>query len=365
MRYVFAILLGIHALIHLIGFVSAFFSTEISKQLLGISKPIGSLWLVTFILFIVTASQFLDNKKWFYIAFIAVLLSQILIIITWGDAKYGTIVNSIILLVSLSAFGNHRFEEMVERETKNLLVNKKDLNIRLITQEDINELPEIVQLWLKKSGVLGAESITSVRLEQQGLMRIKPNGKWMPFEATQCFNTLNPSFVWSTRVNAMPIISMVGRDKLVNGEGEMLIKLAGLIPIVNESGNNKINSGAMLRYLAETCWFPQATINDYLKWETINSTSAKATLIINKESVSGIFKFNIEGELLSFEANRYYGGAENSKLEKWVIETLSFKVFEGIKIPKKSKVTWNLEDGDFNWLTIEVIDLKYNVLGVY
>ncbi|WP_033960367.1 hypothetical protein [Psychroserpens jangbogonensis] len=118
MRYVFAIVLGLHGLIHLMGFVGAFFSTEINKQILGISKPIGSLWLITFILFIVTASQFLGNKKWFYMAFVAVFISQILIILTWEEAKYGTLVNIIILLVSISAFKNHQFKKMVKSETK-------------------------------------------------------------------------------------------------------------------------------------------------------------------------------------------------------------------------------------------------------
>ena len=118
MRYAFVIVLALHGLIHLIGFVKAFFLTDIYKQVLGISKPIGSIWLIAFILFVISASQFLTHKKWFYIAVVAVFVSQVLIILAWKEAKYGTIINVIIFLVSISAYGNHRFEKMVHNETK-------------------------------------------------------------------------------------------------------------------------------------------------------------------------------------------------------------------------------------------------------
>lgn len=101
MKYVFTSLLLIHGLMHLVGFTKAFFSTEITKQALGLSKPIGAIWLVVFILFIVSASSFVNNKKWFYIAFIGVIISQVLIIMAWSDTKFGTIPNLIIFFVVL------------------------------------------------------------------------------------------------------------------------------------------------------------------------------------------------------------------------------------------------------------------------
>lgn len=362
MRYVFAILLGLHGLIHLMGFVSAFFSTTIEKQVLGISKPIGALWLVTFILFIISAAQFLGNKKWFYVAFIAVLMSQILIIVTWKDAKFGTIANVIIVLVSLSAYGMHRFNKRVQKESFELFQSIETINTSIITKNDIVHLPKIVQKWMTHSGVVGHYSLSNLRLKQKGKMRTKPNGKWMPFTANQYFNVDNPSFVWCTNVDAMPIVPMVGRDKLVNGKGAMLINIAGLVPVVNESDNAKINQGTMLRYLAELCWFPQAAIKDYVQWETIDATSAKATLTINNKSVSGIFNFNKNGTVSSFEANRYYGRKDDAQLEKWVIVNSEHRPFNGVIIPNKSKVIWKLKERDFHWLNIEINFIDYNQL---
>src|SRR5690606_34680662 len=124
--------------------------------------------------------------------------------------------------------------------------------------------PEIVQNWLQNSGVIAKEKIVSVRLNQKGELKTKPSSKWMPFEAEQYFDVINPSFVWSTEVKYMPLIKMVGRDKFSNGEGEMLIKMAGFIPLVEEGKNEKINLSAMLRYMAEMVWFPTAALHEYM-----------------------------------------------------------------------------------------------------
>ena len=124
MKYAFAILLYIHGLIHLMGFIKAFYLTDIYKQVLGISKPIGSIWLIVFLLFVISSSQFLTHKKWFYIAFIAVFMSQILFIMTWKEAKYGTIINIIIFLVTVSDYRNHRSEKTVQNEPKAIEAEK-------------------------------------------------------------------------------------------------------------------------------------------------------------------------------------------------------------------------------------------------
>lgn len=365
MRYAFTILVITHGLIHLLGYVKAFFETDVTKQLVGVSKPIGSIWLVTFIMFMVVAIQFMTHKKWFYLVLIAVLVSQILIILAWNDAKFGTIANIVILFVSISAFSTYRFHKMVRSESIQIFQNMEAEKFSIISENDIEHLPKIVQKWLINACAIGNPKVQTVRLKQLGTMRTKPNSKWMLFEATQYFNVENPSFVWQTKVAAMPLINMVGRDKLVEGKGEMLIKVAGLIPLVNESDNPKIDSGAMLRYLAEICWFPSAALNHHLSWETMNSNSAKATFTYKDQSVSGIFLYNNKGDFIAFEAERYYGGNENTQLEKWQITVEDYKVFQNIKIPSQCKVTWKLKDGDFNWLNLEVVDIDYNSSAIY
>jgi hypothetical protein len=254
---------------------------------------------------------------------------------------------------------------MVEIESTEILSNVIYTTSKFISEEDLDHLPDIIKKWLRNSKVIGDKEIFTVRLKQKGEMRTKPKSKWMPFVATQYFNIKNPSFIWTTNVAAMPFLNMTGRDKLKDGNGEMLIKLAALIPIVDKSKNDKINSGAMIRYLAEICWFPTAALNNYISWKGIDKSSVKATFTYNDHSVSGVFSFSTKGDFISFEADRYYGGRKDATLESWLVEAISYKEFDGLKIPNKCKVTWKLPKGNFNWLNLEVTDIEFNPSKLY
>ena len=366
MKLAFGAIILIHGIIHLLGFIKAFYSTEVSMQVLGISKPLGALWLITFILFVATsASLFLNNKKWFYLAFIAVCISQILIILTWKEAKFGTIANVIILIVSISAYGSFRFFQMTQNEATELLKSTTISSTNITTRNEIQLLPDIVQKWMRNSGVIDKEIINSARLVQIGKIKTKPNGKWMPFTAQQYFNIKNPAFQWTAKITSNSVIHTLARDKYINGKAEMLIKLQGLIPVVNVTENDKINAASMQRFLSEMCWFPSAALNDYITWIPIDKTSAKAILTYKAQSVSGVFKFNNEGDILVFETERYFGGSPSAKLEKWVIYMKDYKNFDGLKIPNRCEVIWKLKEGDFNWLNLEITDLEYNNPKLY
>ncbi len=209
--------------------------------------------------------------------------------------------------------------------------------------------------------MIGKERIKRVHLEQIGEMRTKPNGNWMPFQARQWFTTEQPGFLWWAQVKAAPGFFFTARDKYANGHGHMLIKILSLFPVADATGP-KIDQGTMLRYLAETCWFPSAALHESITWETVDSTSARATMTGGDITGSGLFTFTQTGILKSFEAQRYYSSDKNAKLETWYVENdlASIKEFAGFRIPTKSIVTWKLDSGDYTWLRLTVTNIQYN-----
>jgi hypothetical protein len=196
-------------------------------------------------------------------------------------------------------------------------------------------------------------------------MRTKPDAGWMPFMAHQYFDVARGDFIWTTRANMMPLVYMDGRDKYIGGEGEMLIKLLSLVPIVNDGHNEQMNSGSALRYLGELCWFPSAALEPFVVWQAIDSLRAKATLMTLSGPLSGTYTFTAEGDLASFEAERYYGGGENARLLPWRVTATAWTTFDGLRIPYKHDVTWRLPEGDFTWLTLEITDLSVNNASRY
>ncbi|HEX8278300.1 MAG TPA: DUF6544 family protein, partial [Segetibacter sp.] len=272
----------------------------------------------------------------------------------------GTIANVIILLGIVPAYGDCEFKHLVRNELQ-VFLSKAKPEKRIVTKEMIQTLPVVIQKWLLQSGVVGKELIYTVRLKQKGQMRLKPDGKWMPVEAMEYFTVDTPGFIWIANVNAGQLMHLAARDKYDHGKGQMLIKALSVLPVVKTEGK-EIDQGTLLRYLAEIVWFPSAALCNYISWEEAGPSSAKATMKYGSIEASGIFTFNEAGEVIQFEAQRYYQRKEGATLETWIIttDTTSFKEFDGIRIPAKSSVTWRLKTGDFTWFNLEVTDVEYN-----
>lgn len=102
MHYLLTLLMVIHGLIHLLGFVKAFRLAKVEQLKIPISKPMGFLWLISSLGFIFSATAYVFNLNWwFFLAIPMVSISQFLIIRSWSDAKFGTIPNLIILILAL------------------------------------------------------------------------------------------------------------------------------------------------------------------------------------------------------------------------------------------------------------------------
>lgn len=360
-KAIFASIVIIHGLIHLMGFVKAYQLAEINQLTQTIPKPIGLLWLISTLIFSIVAVIFLlKNDWWWMIAVPALVLSQMLIIMYWKDAKFATIANVIILVGVVIGYETWNFNAMVKNELKTF-VSPAISEKKVVTKEMLGELPPVVQKWLERSNVIGKEIIYSVHLKQIGEMRTSPEGKWMPVEAEQWFKTERPRFIWIADVKAAPGIHLAGRDKYENGKGHMLIKLLSLIPVVDAKGK-EIDQGTMVRYLGEIVWFPSAALNDYIQWEQIDLTKAKATMTYGGITALAMFKFDANGDVVSFEAKRYYDRKGGATLEDWFIQIdqNSYKEFEGIRIPARSAVIWKLKEGDFTWYRLEIADIHYN-----
>ncbi|WP_375581253.1 DUF6544 family protein [Marivirga tractuosa] len=361
MRIALFIIIIIHGLLHILGFVKGFSLKEIKELTIPISKSMGLIWLITSILYIAYGILFLLNHKnaWL-IGFIAVLLSQILIIIFWKDAKFGTLPNIIVLIVSLISYGHFNFHKLTLLETNTILNQSKTSKVNLLTETRISELPKPVKRWLKNSGAIGKPIITKGKVIQEAKMKMNTDQKnWLEAKAVQYSIMDTPSFIWIVDVKMNKLVNFQGRDKFYDGKGEMLIKLNALVKVVNEKGE-KLNEGTMQRYLGEMVWFPSLAVSEYITWEQINDSTAKATMDYQGTKATGTFFFNSNGDFIKFSADRFKGNEADSKRYEWVLTVDDYKTFEGIKVPSKMKATWKLENMDWNWLKLEIKDIKYN-----
>lgn len=277
--------------------------------------------------------------------------------------KILVIILSVLLLIVLvftvvTSIAKIQFKQMVSREITQFYEGIKTTQ-GVVQPSDIEGMPLPVQKWLKQSNSIGRERIISTRTKQDITLRLKQDQAWMKGQVEQYFRIDDPGFIWYADIQMAPLFHISGRDQYIDGHGHMLIKALSLLTVADGQGK-EIDQGTLLRYLAEIMWSPSAALNEYITWEAINDTSAKATMSYKGVTASGIFTFNEQGEVLSFEAERYGEFDGEYRLETWTCVIQDHQEFNGINVPSQGDLIWKLDSGDFHWYHFVVRELEYN-----
>ncbi len=255
--------------------------------------------------------------------------------------------------------GKVRFDNQVKRVVAGMFAAGKAPKPGVISEADLAGLPEPVQRWLRYSQVIGKERVTAVRLKQEGSIRLKAGGAWMPFSAVEYYTTDPPAFIWSARVKVAPLVWLGGTDRYEGGKGRMLFKLGWLYPVVDARGR-ELDQGALVRYLNETMWFPTAVLNPSIAWEVVDTLSAKATMSYQGETASAVFHFDPEGRFVTMTADRYMGLDKGFSLEPWATPITGYGEFQGVRVASQGEAVWRLKTGDFPYIQVKVTEIEYN-----
>ncbi len=356
----------LHGIIHVMGFLNAFEINWIDQSLFSIrysdfsQKLLGVLWLATALFFLVTFVMYLqESSRWWLFSLIAIVLSQILIFLFWKDARYGTLANLILLFPTLLSMGSYSFQKIIDEDTRKLAGAVKPYVVSTISSEDIAHLPAPISRYLENVGVPHSAPISQVHVHQVCLLRTKPNADWIKGKATHFAVTNRPGFVWHLKADDGKM-SLEGRDLYQGGDGKMLIKAFSLIPVVNVQ-SPEIGQSASIRFLSEMIWYPTAMLNDYVTWESINNHQVRATFDDGKNQVQAVFHFNERGLISKVTAERYYETGKKLELKPWEaqIDTDSYESFDGILIPTRAKLIWQLDEGPFHWFDLEITDVEF------
>jgi len=280
-------------------------------------------------------------------------------------AKIGLVVLVVIVVLVISfAISYVTFGRRVAGEVKELFKEVEETGREVISEADLEGLPEPVQKYLRYAQIVGKKRIGTVRLKQKGSIRTSEDQGWMPFTAEQYYTTDDPAFVWHGTVKLFYLPLMKARDRFYGGKGNMLIKLLPFITIADASGD-EMDQGTLLRYLNEMMWFPTAYLDDYIQWEPIDSNSAKATITVEGLAASAILYFNEKGQMADFVAKRFMSVGDEYSLETWSTPIEEYKEINGIMVPVKGEAVWKLNSGDFSYIRIEITDIEYDNRSVY
>jgi hypothetical protein len=254
-----------------------------------------------------------------------------------------------------------RMQAQSQHEMQTLLDSARRGPVEIVRPEQLEALPAPVRRYLIYTGVVGKPIPQTVRVRQRGQIRMAVDQPWIPFTAEEVYSTDPPGFVWKVLAQAGPV-PIPGIDHYRGGKGRMHIRPFGLFPAVDASGP-ELDQGAMMRYFNEIIWFPAAFLKDNITWREIDDLAAEATFSDGGKSISAVLQFDPIGRILNFIAQRYMFEENGGSLQTWSTPISTYGELGQLRLPVSGSAVWNLPDGDFEYIQIEMIAVEYDPPG--
>lgn len=277
------------------------------------------------------------------------------------SAIVGVAVVAMILLMK----GCGSIDSMVKTEVAKQVEMAHSGQTEVISEADIEGLPEPAQRYLRYAGVVGKPHIRFVRMKWEGFFRRKQNQKWAPLKAEVSYTTDPPSLVFHARVGDSFLGRATIREKYMDGKGHLLLKIWPGITVVDNTGETTVFDQAD-RFLNEMVWFPTAFVKPYNHWEAIDANSAKVTMSYQGVTVSATVYINEKGEMVKFVGQKHVGvdgnlGGKEQMLVGWTVNLGDYEERHGFRVPTSGDALFNLESGDFQYFKVtDIAELEYD-----
>ncbi len=363
MRIVFAILVVLHAFIHLLGFAKGFGLADIRQLSEPISKSAGGLWLLAFVLLITAAALFVFRSSyWWAIALAAVVVSQLLIFYSWHDAKFGTSMNLLILLVAIVGYAASSYYGKFKNDVNaGLLSQAQPVAESLLTESDLHKLPEAVKRYLRYSGCVGRPKVKNFRIEFTGAIRKDEQSPWMPFTSEQYNFMEMPTRLFFMKA-VMKGLPVAGYHCFKNGHAFMDIRLLSLFRVQYQDGAEMDTAETVTFFNDMCCMAPATLIDERIVWQETGENSVSAIFTDSGISISAELCFNQAGELVNFISNDRYAADAGKKLP-WSTPLKNYMERDGYRLASEAETIYAYEDHDLCYGKFQMVSVQYNCMN--
>jgi hypothetical protein len=270
-----------------------------------------------------------------------------------------TVVSIVVSLGIAAIYGSYRWKLDTDRLRTKLLNGRRTIEPEIYNPKEIEDLPAPVQRFFKTVLKDGQAIVAAVKLSQQGQFNMsETKAKWSPFTATQLVTTQRLGFDWDARIQMAPGLNAFVHDTYLLEEGSLHAALLGLFTVANMHGTPENNQGELLRFFAETTWYPTALLpSQGVRWEAIDDTSARATLTDGATTVSLVFQFNAEGAISTMRAEARY--RDKLTAMPWSGRFWDYSVRDGMLIPLEGEVGWVYPEGTRLYFKGRITEINY------
>jgi hypothetical protein len=364
MTTVFAIILVLHGLIHLLGFAKAFALADLQQLTQPIAPTLGAFWLLAALLFLAAAvALFAWPRGWWAIAAPAVVVSMTVIMSSWADAKFGAPINLIALIGVIFGFlaqGPASLRAAYERDVDRATAHAAPADP--VIDADLEHLPAPVQRYLRWAGVVGQPRVRSFRVRMHGRIRNSPAARWIPFVAEQYNFAEAPArlFYLSGSMFAIPV---QGYHRYVGSSATMKVKAAAVVPVVDASGP-EMDQGETVTMFNDMCVMaPSTLIDPAIEWEVVDHHTARARFTNAGHTIRAELSVGDAGELTNFVSDDRYQTSPDGRTMKqvrWSTPLSGYRWFGPVRLAVAGEARWHEASGEYAYIELVFDDIQYN-----
>lgn len=276
-------------------------------------------------------------------------------IVTWSLLVLGTVV-----AVVLGAFRIRRTRRLGEHRRVFNRLALPNLAGDTFDARSTVLLPPPASRYLRHAIRAGAPLARTVDLHMLGEIRVRPEGDWFKFEATQRICP-ERGFLWTARVEALGRISADGGDFLCDGRAGTDFFLGGVLPLASMRGGEYERS-ATGRLLIESVWLPSSFVTDRgAEWEP--GDEHRVTVRLPGQAAVSSLNMTVaeSGALVEVSMMRHQGGeARSFGLMPFGLRVESEEWFGDYRLPSEVMAIWGYgTDAAEEFMRIKVEDARF------
>ncbi|TCC90165.1 hypothetical protein EZ428_12830 [Pedobacter frigiditerrae] len=226
----------------------------------------------------------------------------------------------------------------------------------------VSDLPTALQHFVLQSGCLSLGNIHQVKIEwKNARLKLSKKGSWKSITCVQHNFLPDPIRLVYMSTKVFGLIGIEALDSFRHGNGNMMVKAAGLFKLVDAKGY-QMDKAELVTLLAETMIIPDYALQTYTQWEEIDLYTVRGTINYHGLKAVGLFYFNENFQVIKFETNdRYYTQSNGNFLEtKWTAECKTYIKHNDITFPSAFSATWNFPQGDLTYFKGEINNIIFS-----
>lgn len=230
----------LHGLIHVLGAVKAFGWAEVPALREPLGPALGALWLLAAVL-VLAAAWFVAAGSptwWWAVALGGAAASQLAIVTSWSDAKVGTLANVLLVVVAGYGFASVGPTSLTAQwhDKSVVALARSEPTPTLLTEDDLDGLPEPLAAYVRRSGAVGRERVTSLEARFHGRIRSGAEAPWMTLTGRQV-NTFGAHprrvLIMDATRSGLPVTVL---HEFADTTATMRATVLSLVPVIDAAG---------------------------------------------------------------------------------------------------------------------------------